>query len=218
MDLEKLDSIVNELEQNSESLKGFTQVYSEISSLQSNISRNLKLIEENNKNLNSVSDVIKKETRENSYQLKLINSTVAQKIEIVNTNNKAFQKSFDTSFNEKIDTYNSIIQNKIKETDSFIKNHIENIYKDNKAFQRELDATLITRLDKHKSDIQVDIRNEGIQIQRAFETTLNSNFNSMESKIKERFELQSKELKTLKILIFVLIGIGIGLGIGLYLK
>ncbi|MDB0616150.1 hypothetical protein PL372_11455 [Tenacibaculum dicentrarchi] len=174
MDLEKLDSIVNELEQNSESLKGFTQVYSEISSLQSNISRNLKLIEENNKNLNSVSDVIKKETKENSNQLKLVNNTIDK--------------------------------------------NIENIYKDNKAFQRELDATLITRLDKHKSDIQVDIRNEGIQIQRAFETTLNSNFNSMESKIKERFELQSKELKTLKILIFVLIGIGIGLGIGLYLK
>ncbi|MCD8445663.1 hypothetical protein, partial [Tenacibaculum finnmarkense] len=116
----------------------------------------------------------KKETRENSNQLKLINNTVEQKTERINT--------------------------------------------DNKAFQRELDATLITRLDKHKSDIQVDIRNEGIQIQRAFETTLNSNFNSMESKIKERFELQSKELKTLRILVFVLITIGIGLGVGLYLK
>ncbi|MBE7660524.1 hypothetical protein J2Q11_10640 [Tenacibaculum finnmarkense genomovar finnmarkense] len=174
MDLEKLDNIVIELEQNSEELKGFTQVYSEISSLQSNISLNLELIEENNKNLNSVSNVIKKETRENSNQLKLINNTVEQKTERINT--------------------------------------------DNKAFQRELDATLITRLDKHKSDIQVDIRNEGIQIQRAFETTLNSNFNSMESKIKERFELQSKELKTLRILVFVLITIGIGLGVGLYLK
>ncbi|MBE7646616.1 hypothetical protein [Tenacibaculum finnmarkense] len=174
MDLEKLDNIVIELEQNSEELKGFTQVYSEISSLQSNISLNLELIEENNKNLNSVSNVIKKETRENSNQLKLINNTVEQKTERINT--------------------------------------------DNKAFQRELDATLITRLDKHKSDIQVDIRNEGIQIQRAFETTLNSNFNSMESKIKERFELQSKELKTLRVLVFVLITIGIGLGVGLYLK
>ncbi|MCG8859792.1 hypothetical protein [Tenacibaculum finnmarkense] len=174
MDLEKLDNIVIELEQNSEELKGFTQVYSEISSLHSNISLNLELIEENNKNLNSVSNVIKKETRENSNQLKLINNTVEQKTERINT--------------------------------------------DNKAFQRELDATLITRLDKHKSDIQVDIRNEGIQIQRAFETTLNSNFNSMESKIKERFELQSKELKTLRILVFVLITIGIGLGVGLYLK
>jgi len=174
MDLEKLDSVVNELEHNSKQLKGFTDVYSEISTLQSNISRNLELIEENNKSLNSVSDVIKKKTEENTEQLKVANDFLEQKI--------------------------------------------GEIYKDNKSFQKDLDATLITRLDKHKSDIQVEIRNEGTQIQRAFETTLNSNFSTMESKIKERFELQSKELKTLKILVFVLIAIGIGLGVGLYLK
>ena len=174
MDLEKLDNVVNELEHNSKQLKDFTAVYSEISSLQTNISRNLELIEENNKSLNSVSDVIKKKTEENTEQLKVANNFLEQKI--------------------------------------------GEIYKDNKAFQKELDATLITRLDKHKSDIQVEIRNEGTQIQRAFETTLNSNFSTMESKIKERFELQTKELKTLKILVFVLIAIGIGLGIGLYMK
>jgi len=174
MDLEKLDSVVNELEHNSKQLKDFTAVYSEISALQSNISRNLELIDENNKSLNSVSDVIKKKTEENTEQLKVTNDFLEQKI--------------------------------------------GEIYKDNKAFQKELDATLITRLDKHRSDIQIEIRNEGTQIQRAFETTLNSNFNKMESKIKERFELQSKELKTLKILVFVLIAIGVGLGIGIYLK
>lgn len=174
MDLEKLDSIVNELEHNSKQLKGFTAVYSEISTLQSNISRNLELIEENNKNLNSVSDIIKNKTEENTEQLKVANN--------------------------------------------FLEKKIGEIYKDNKSFQKELDATLITRLDKHKSDIQVEIRNEGTQIQRAFETTLNSNISKMEGKIKERFELQSKELKTLKILVLVLIAIGIGLGVVLYLK
>lgn len=174
MDLEKLDNVVNELEHNSKQLKDFTAIYSEISSLQSNISRNLELIEENNKSLDSVSDVIKLKTEENSKQLKVIND--------------------------------------------FLEQRIGELYKDNKAYQKELDATLITRLDKHKSDIQIEIRNEGTQIQRAFETTLNSNFNSMESKIKEQFDLQSKEFKTMKILIIVLIVIGIGLGIGLYLK
>ena len=174
MDLEKLDSVVNELELNSTQLKDFTDVYSEISSLQSNISHNLQLIEQNNKSLNSVSSVIKKKTEENTELLKVANEFLEQKI--------------------------------------------GEIYKDNKYFQKELDATLITRLDKHKSDIQVEIRNEGTQIQRAFETTLNSNFNTMQSKIKEQFELQSKELKTLKILVFILIAIGVGLGVGLYLK
>lgn len=174
MDLEKLDNVVNELEQNSKQLKDFTAVYSEISTLQSNISRNLELIEENNKNLNSVSDVIKKQTEENTKQLKVANDFLEQKI--------------------------------------------GEFYKDNQNFQKELDASLITRLDKHKSDVQIEIRNEGIQIQRAFETTLNTNFNSMESKLKELFDVQSKQLNKLKILMFVTIGIGIGLAIGLYLK
>lgn len=174
MDLEKLDSVINELDQNSKQLKGFTTVYSEISTLQSNISRNLELIEENNKSLNSVSDVIKKKTEENTNQLKVANDFLEQKI--------------------------------------------GEIYKDNKAFQKELDSTLITRLDKHKSDIQIEIRNEGTHIQRAFETTLNSNFFTMETKNKELFDLQSKELKSMKVLIFVLIVIGVCLGIGLYLK
>ncbi len=93
---------------------------------------------------------------------------------------------------------------------------IDEIYKDNKAFQKELDSSIASRLDKHKSDIQVEIRNEGTQIQRTFETTLNSNFNQMESKMKEAFERQTKQLSTLKILTFILIVISIGLAVGLF--
>ena len=95
---------------------------------------------------------------------------------------------------------------------------IQELYQDNKNFQKELDASLITRLDKHKSDIQVEIRNEGSQIQRSFETTLDTNFNSMETKLKELFDVQFKQLNMLKVLIFITIGIGIGLAIGLFFK
>lgn len=174
MDLEKLDDVVNELEQNSKQLKGFTDVYSEISELQSNISRNLELIEENNKSLNTVSEVIQKKTAENTKQLEVNNDLVEQKI--------------------------------------------GEIYKDNKSFQKELDASLITRLDKNKFDIQVELRNEGTQIQRAFESTLNSNFDSLKTVFKTSLETQEKQLKTLKILMFILITIIVGLGIVLYLK
>jgi CHASE3 domain sensor protein len=93
---------------------------------------------------------------------------------------------------------------------------IDEIYKDNKSFQKELDTSIASRLDKSKSDIQVEIRNEGTQIQRAFETTLNSNFNQMESKMKDAFERQTKQLTTLKILTFILIAISIGLMVGLF--
>lgn len=94
---------------------------------------------------------------------------------------------------------------------------IDDIYKDNKAFQKELDDSIVSRLDKNKSDIQVVIRNEGTQIQRAFETTLNSNFNQMESKMKDAFERQEKQLSILKILNFILIAFSIGLAVVLFL-
>lgn len=93
---------------------------------------------------------------------------------------------------------------------------IDEIYKDNKAFQKELDSSIASRLDKHKSDIQVEIRNEGTQVQRAFETSLNSNFNQMESKVKEAFKVQTKQLNMLKMLTFILISVSIGLAISLF--
>jgi ATP-dependent DNA helicase RecQ len=49
-----------------------------------------------------------------------------------------------------------------------------------------------------------------------FETTLNSNFNQMESKMKDAFERQTKQLSTLKILNFILIALSIGLAVGLF--
>ena len=167
MDLDKLDNVMNELEQNSEKLKNFTAIYSEINTLQSTISTNTQQIEKSIKTLNTLNDAITKQGKENNKQL-----TVA--IEL-------------------------------------LEKKIEELYKENKTFQRELDLSLTTRLDKHKSDIQLDIRNEGNQIQRAFETTLNSNFNMMESKIKENFALQNKEIKVVKVLLLMLIVITIGI-------
>ncbi|WP_152287542.1 hypothetical protein [Flavicella marina] len=174
MDLEKLDNVVNELEDNSKQLKSFTTVYSEISTLQKDLNKNLKLIEENNNSLNSVSKEIKKRTSENTKQ--------------------------------------------IKDTNDFLEKKTGEIYKDNKSFQKELDASLITRLDKHKSDVQIEIRNEGVQMQRAFENALNASFGQMESKIKEELTVQNSELKTMKLVLFILVFLLVGLSIGLYLK
>jgi myosin heavy subunit len=95
---------------------------------------------------------------------------------------------------------------------------IDEIYKESRAFQRELDSSIVSRLDKHKSDIQVDVRNEGTQIQRTLENALNSNFNSLESKLRDEFSKQTKQINTLKIWLFVLTVISIGLAIGLFIK
>jgi uncharacterized protein involved in exopolysaccharide biosynthesis len=82
MDLEKLDDVVAELEHNSKQLKDFTTIYSEISTLQSKINRNLILLEETNKSLNSASDIIKRKTEENTKQLKIANDLLNQKVEV----------------------------------------------------------------------------------------------------------------------------------------
>jgi flagellar biosynthesis/type III secretory pathway protein FliH len=173
-DLEKLDNAIKELEIQSNDLKDFNKVYSEIGKLKDGISNNLSLLKENNDGFSTISTEVKSRLEESKKQIESLESELLKKI--------------------------------------------QELYQDNKNFQKELDASLITRLDKHKSDIQVEVRNEGTQIQRGFETTLNTNFNSMESKLKELFDVQSKQLNMLKILMFVTIGIGIGLAIGLYLK
>ena len=173
-DLEKLDNAIKELEIQSNDLKDFNKVYSEIGKLKDGISNSLSLLKENNDGFSTISTEVKSRLEESKKQIESLESVLLKKI--------------------------------------------QELYQDNKNFQKELDASLITRLDKHKSDIQVEVRNEGTQIQRGFETTLNTNFNSMESKLKELFDVQSKQLNMLKILMFMTIGIGIGLAIGLYLK
>ena len=173
-DLEKLDNAIKELEIQSNELKDFNKVYSEIGKLKDGISNSLSLLKANNDGFSTISTEVKSRLEESKKQIESLESVLLKKI--------------------------------------------QELYQDNKNFQKELDASLITRLDKHKSDIQVEVRNEGTQIQRGFETILNTNFNSMESKLKDLFDVQSKQLNMLKILTFVAIGIGLGLAIGLYLK
>ena len=173
-DLEKLDNAIKELEIQSNALKAFNKVYSEIDKLKSDISSNLLLLKQNNDSLDSVATEIK-------------------------SNLEKFNK-------------------RLIRVESKLLENIQELYQDNKNFQKELDSSIVSRLDKHKSDIQVEIRNEGTQIQRSFENALTLNFNNMESKIKEQFSLQNKQLSAIKVLAFIILGIGIGLAIGLYLK
>lgn len=173
-DLAKLDKAIKELEEQSNDLKEFNKVYSEIGKLKSDISENLKLLKENNDGFESLSKKIQERLEQSKKQLENLESELLKKI--------------------------------------------QELYQDNKNFQKELDSSISSRLEKNKSDIQVEIRNEGTQIQRSFENTLTSSFNNMESKLKEQFAGQTKQLNTLKTLLFVLLAIGIGLAIGLYLK
>jgi len=148
MDYGKLDKTINELEQSSKQLKGFSELFSELSSLHNSVKENNDFFKSASTKLENVSNSI-----DNSL--------------------KDFQKTF-----------------------------------------KELDNSLVSRLDRHKSDIQVEIRNEGTQIQRGFENSLNSNFNNLENKVNEKFrefEIKIKSNKTLIIISLISGLINIGL-------
>lgn len=154
-----------------------------------------------------------KEISEMYAEIAKLKDGIFDNLALLKENNEGF-----SAISEEVTSRLEKSKEQLDKIESELVKKIQELYQDNKNFQKELDGSLVTRLDKHKSDIQVEIRNEGTQIQRVFEATLNSNFNSMESKLKEHFDLQSKRLNMLKILLFVIIGIGIGLGIGLYFK
>lgn len=82
---------------------------------------------------------------------------------------------------------------------------VRELYDDNKKYQKDLDGTINSKLEKNKSDIEVTVRNEGAQIQRAFETSLKSNFTEMSVAIDDRFALQSKIVKHNTTLLIVIL-------------
>lgn len=127
MDLDRLNKTVQELDQSSKTLKGYSDLFSELSTLHNSISAN------------------------NDF-FKLVSS------KLENVSNSVDESLID-------------FQDTIK----------------------ELDISLTSRLNKDKSDIQVELRNEGTQIQRAFENSLNSNFSKYESQMREELsEIESK--------------------------
>jgi hypothetical protein len=198
--LEKLGNAIKELEMQSNDLKDFNKVYSEIGKLQGRIYESLTLLKDNNDGFSTISTEVKSRLEESKKQVARLESKLLKMIQELYLDIKNFQEES---------------KKQVSSIESKLLKKIQELYQDNKNFQKELDLSLISRLDKHKSDIQVEIRNEGAQIQRGFETTLNSNFSSMELKLKEFFDVQSKELKTLKILVFILIIIATGMGIAL---
>ena len=126
MDLEKLDNVVNELEDNSKQLKSFTTVYSEISTLQKDLNKNLKLIEENNNSLNSVSKEIKKRTSENTKQIKDTNDFLEKKTGEIYKDNKSFQKELDSSLITRLDKHKSDVQIEIRNEGVHMQRAFEN--------------------------------------------------------------------------------------------
>jgi uncharacterized membrane protein YraQ (UPF0718 family) len=138
---------------------------------------------------------------------------ISDNLSLLKENNDGFK-----ALSNEIESRLQKAEEQAEKLENVLSKKVQELYQDNKNFQKELDNNLTTRLEKHKSDIQLEVRNEGTQIQRAFELTLNSNFNAMESKLKEKFEQHLKQINVLKILLYIIIGLCIGIAAGFYLK
>lgn len=113
-DLEKLDNAINELEKQSNDLKDFNTVYSEIASLKKEINDNLEVIKRNNEGLSEISKTIDKYLAE-----------IAKKVEEIYKDNKAFQKDLDGTLITRLDKLKSDIQIEIRNANQSAINSIE---------------------------------------------------------------------------------------------
>lgn len=91
--------------------------------------------------------------------------------------------------------------------------HIDSLVAANKKFIREFSDDISSKLERFNSDIQVSIRQERTHLQEALKNNITSQFNSLESKQKELFTQQAKQISLLKILLIAVITLCLGLGI-----
>jgi hypothetical protein len=200
---ETIDSIVKE----AKTFKSVIEMQKEIASVKSDIQKSAanleKLLLEEVKNSKMLSELIK----ENNVFIKSINSYN----EKVKLQNDTFQKELSALIEKQqknlIEEHKKFIalNNELhKKLLTVIETKFDDFQKQNKAFQKELDSSIFTRLEKHKSDIQIEIRNEGTQIQRAFENTITNQFNNFETKVNENFATITKNQeknKTISVII-----------------
>lgn len=126
--------------------------------------------------------------------------------------------------NDHFDTTKREIQTSLKSLNDSISNlekqnekHIDTLITENKKFLRELSDDVSSKLTRFSSDIQVSIRQERTYLQEALQNNITSQFNNLESKQRDLFAQEAKQLSLLKILLIVVIVLCLGLGIKLFI-
>jgi hypothetical protein len=199
----QLNDTIDEIVKEAKTFKSLVEMQKEIASTKSDIlksSTNIeKLLEKEEINSKLIGDLVK----ENSLYIisgKSFNEKVKQQ-------NELFQNGLsgliEKQRNDLKDEHNKFNVSNIelhKKLLTALETKIEEFQKQNKEFQKELDSSIFTRLEKHKSDIQIEIRNEGTQIQRAFENTITNQFNNFESKLNDKFAIITKNQENNKTL------------------
>ncbi|MBB1078087.1 hypothetical protein HUU62_27220 [Rhodoferax sp. 4810] len=173
--IHNLDLAIEDLEKSSAAIKGYSKLFKELAELQRSITKELEFLENTAESLQGLPATIDERIKE--YRDTTVKLVVNAGVGVENKLDELVQnteKQIDASLN-RLDKVSTTIDEQTTQV---------------KALFRELDSSLVTRLDKHKSDISLDLRNEGAQIQRALETSLNSTVNKLETVLKTEIEGQ----------------------------
>lgn len=141
-----------------------------------------------------------------------LKSDIELSLEKIVENNASFKE-----LSEKIQNVLAEHSENLSDLENKLLDKVRELYDDNKKYQKELEDTINSKLEKNKSDIEVTVRNEGTQIQRAFETSLKSNINEMKQVLDKKFEEHSKKIQRNTIILTVIIFIQFLTGLLIYL-
>lgn len=161
------------------------------------LEKQAEILKQNNKVLAKVSE---------------LSSTIEKGVIELSTGNKKFDETkndIQSSLKSLNDSMGSLEKSNEKNIDLLVTS--------NKKFLREFEDTVSSKLERFSSDIQVSIRQERTQLQEALQNNITNQFNNLESKQKEMFAAQAKQISLLKLLLIVVIVLCIGLGIKLFL-
>jgi hypothetical protein len=191
----QLNNTIDDIVKEAKTLKNVVEMQKEIVSTKSDIQKSSanieKLLAEEAKNTKMLGDLI---MENNSFiqSVNVYNEKIRQQNELFQKELSALIEKQRNDLKEEHNIFNASNNELHKKLLTALETKFDEFQKQNKEFQKELDGSIFTRLEKHKSDIQIEIRNEGTQIQRAFENTITNQFNNFENKQNEKFATITK--------------------------
>ena len=174
---------------------------------------------ENLKKLDNTIEQLERQSRDLEEFARIYKLISSLKSDIESSQAKIVENN--DSFRELVDKIQKVLgeySESLESMENKLLEKVRELYDDNKKYQKDLDGTINSKLEKNKSDIEVTVRNEGAQIQRAFETSLKSNFTEMSGAIDDRFALQSKTVMRNTTLLIVILLVQLVTGLLVYLN
>jgi hypothetical protein len=201
--LNKLDEIIQGLENQVADIKNFSGALIEINELMIRTSSFSEVILIHDKKLTDLTErfssiiqgneknfsLLKERTE---YSFNQFQENIDQKINAIDQNNKSFQKEFDHEFNIQIENIASNYRQLSKNLDE----KVDLIYQGNKSFQREIDSTFNIKLEKIKIELQTERRNESLHLMREIESFSGKKMeqiNMMQVELKENIQNATKK-------------------------